>query len=156
MRRDGRITFSDIPCSSDAKPMALNVYTPSPGGGAGGQPDREIEQSLANGQKQRQAEALRNLRSRQKSEDEQRDDPDHGEQGKIPANVSAEMQSVTTRYQKEIESLNLETLHLAGKINTPCFGTENIPEVAMSSRVHTCRTSRTSPPGRLFLTQRIR
>ena len=28
--RNGQVTFSDIPCSSDAKPLPLNIYTPSP------------------------------------------------------------------------------------------------------------------------------
>ncbi|QDO75347.1 DUF4124 domain-containing protein [Aeromonas caviae] len=94
--RDGQITFSDIPCSSDAKPMALNVYTPSPEAvEQAANQTREIEQSLANGQKQRQAEALRTEieAKKQKMNNEMTQITENKARSR---NVSAEMQSVTT------------------------------------------------------------
>ena len=140
------------PCSSDAKPMALNVYTPRVWWSR--QPTRPGDRgkSLANGPETTcQAEALR-TETRPKAEDEQRDDPDHGEQGKI-LQCSAEMQSVTTRYQKRLESPGTRSsLPYPGKINTPCFRDRKYTEAAMSSRVHTCRISKTHTLGRLFLT----
>lgn len=58
--RNGRITFSDIPCSSDAKPLPLNIYTPPPEEVEKAiQQTRDIEESLANSQKQREQEAAR-------------------------------------------------------------------------------------------------
>lgn len=113
--RDGRITFSDIPCSSDAKPMALNVYNPSPEAvEQAANQTREIEQSLANGQKQRQAEALRTEieAKKQKMNNEMTQITENKARSR---NVSAEMQSVTTRYQKEIESLNQKLSTLQAK-----------------------------------------
>lgn len=113
--RDGQITFSDIPCSSDANPMALNVYTPSPEAvEQAANQTREIEQSLANGQKQRQAEALRTEieAKKQKMNNEMTQITENKARSR---NVSAEMQSVTTRYQKEIESLNQKLSTLQAK-----------------------------------------
>ena len=53
--RNGQVTFSDIPCSSDAKPLPLNIYTPSPEEvERATRQTREIEENLASGQKQRQ------------------------------------------------------------------------------------------------------
>lgn len=58
--RNGRITFSDIPCNSDAKPLPLNIYTPPPEEVEKAiKQTREIEESLANSQKQREQEAAR-------------------------------------------------------------------------------------------------
>mgnify|MGYP000084208794 CR=1 FL=1 len=58
--RNGQVTFSDIPCSSDAKPLPLNIYTPSPEEvERATRQTREIEENLASGQKQRQIDALR-------------------------------------------------------------------------------------------------
>ncbi|MFM4798262.1 DUF4124 domain-containing protein [Aeromonas caviae] len=104
--RDGQITFSDIPCSSDAKPMALNVYTPSPEAvEQAANQTREIEQSLANGQKQRQAEALRTEieAKKQKMNNEMTQITENKARSR---NVSAEMQSVTT--QGEIVNILLK------------------------------------------------
>ena len=112
---NGSITFSDIPCSSDAKPMVLNVYTPSPEAvEQAANQTREIEQSLANGQKQRQAEALRTEieAKKQKMNNEMTQITENKARSR---NVSAEMQSVTTRYQKEIESLNQKLSTLQAK-----------------------------------------
>ncbi|MGU5715694.1 DUF4124 domain-containing protein [Aeromonas taiwanensis] len=58
--RNGRITFSDIPCSSDAKPLPLHIYTPPPEEVEKAiKQTRDIEESLANSQKQREQEAAR-------------------------------------------------------------------------------------------------
>ena len=75
---------------------------------------REIEQSLANGQKQRQAEALRTEieAKKQKMNNEMTQITENKARSR---NVSAEMQSVTTRYQKEIESLNQKLSTLQAK-----------------------------------------
>ncbi len=113
--RDGRITFSDLPCCSDANPMALNVYSPAPEAveQAATQP-REIEQSLAHGHKLRQAVALRTEieAKKQKMNNEMTQITENKARSR---NVSAEMQSVTTRYQKEIESLNQKLSTLQAK-----------------------------------------
>ena len=58
--RDGQITFSDIPCSSDAKPLPLHIYTPPPEEVEKAiKQTRDIEESLANSLKQREQEAAR-------------------------------------------------------------------------------------------------
>ena len=58
--RNGRIIFSGIPCSSDAKPLPLNIYTPPPEEVEKAiQQTRDIEESLANSLKQREQEAAR-------------------------------------------------------------------------------------------------
>ena len=112
--RDGQITFSDIPAAATPNPWhSMSIPLPEAVEQAANQ-TREIEQSLANGQKQRQAEALRTEieAKKQKMNNEMTQITENKARS---CNVSAEMQSVTTRYQKEIESLNQKLSTLQAK-----------------------------------------
>ena len=99
-----RSPSATLPCSSDAKPMALQRLLPPPrGGGAGGQPDPgDREQSLAKTARNNAEPRRCASRSRPKSRRDQTEMTQITENKARSLNVSAEMQSVTTRYQKEI------------------------------------------------------
>ena len=102
---NGRVSFSDIPCSSDAKPLPLNIYTPSP---------EEIEENLASGQKQRQIDALRAEMETKKLQMNREIAGDNNEQRATTTETSdlegsvrsPGVQRVTRQYQNEMEALN--------------------------------------------------
>ena len=102
---NGRVSFSDIPCSSDAKPLPLNIYTPSP---------EEIEENLASGQKQRQIDALRAEMETKKQQMSREIAGDNNEQRATTTETSdlegsvrsPGVQRVTRQYQNEMEALN--------------------------------------------------
>ncbi|MEZ6955267.1 MULTISPECIES: DUF4124 domain-containing protein [unclassified Aeromonas] len=103
--RNGQVTFSDIPCSSDAKPLPLNIYTPSP---------EEIEENLASGQKQRQIDALRAEMETKKQQMNREIAGDNNEQRATTKETSdlegrvrsPRRQAVARQYQNEMEALN--------------------------------------------------
>lgn len=103
--RNGQVTFSDIPCSSDAKPLPLNIYTPSP---------EEIEENLASGQKQRQIDALRAEMETKKQQMSREIAGDNNEQRATTTETSdlegsvrsPRRQAVARQYQNEMEALN--------------------------------------------------
>ena len=122
------------PAAATPNPMALNVY-PSPGEvEQAANQTREIEQSPANGQKQRQAEALRTENRGQKAEDEQSEMTQITEnKSKIPQCLGSAVSHY--RYQKEIESLTRNSLPCRQN-KPPCFGTGNIPAANVVTGLH--------------------
>lgn len=122
---NGSVTFSDMPCGNDAKPMELNVYMPPAELVAkANKQTQDIEQNLAASKKKHQIEALH-------SEIETKKLKRDNELGmlrskkKLAANnlagatwensISAEMQAVTLRYQSEIDALNTQIAALQSK-----------------------------------------
>lgn len=113
--RNGQVTFSDIPCSSDAKPLPLNIYTPSPEEvERATRQTREIEENLASGQKQRQIDALRAEMETKKQQMNREIAGDNNEQRATTTETSdlegrvrsPGVQRVTRQYQNEMEALN--------------------------------------------------
>lgn len=113
--RNGQITFSDIPCSSDAKPLPLNIYTPSPEEvERATRQTREIEENLASSQKQRQIDALRAEMEAKKQQMNREIAGDNNEQRATTTETSdlegrmrsPGVQAVTRQYQNEMEALN--------------------------------------------------
>lgn len=111
--RNGQVTFSDIPCSSDAKPLPLNIYTPEEVERATRQ-TREIEENLASGQKQRQIDALRAEMGTKKQQMNREIAGDSNEQRATTTETSdlegrirsPRRQAVARQYQNEMEALN--------------------------------------------------
>lgn len=126
---NGKVTFSDIPCSSDAKPMEMGIYTPSAEMAAtANERTQAIEQNLATGKKQRQLEALRheietkkqkmnNALTMLRSQKAQTANRQYGdvEESTLPA----EMQSVKLRYQGEIDALNAQIAAIQAEGKNP-------------------------------------
>ncbi|WP_429167923.1 DUF4124 domain-containing protein [Aeromonas rivipollensis] len=113
--RNGQITFSDIPCSSDAKPLPLNIYTPSPEEvERATRQTREIEEKLASSQKQRQIDALRAEMEAKKQQMNPEIAGERNEQTRATTETSdlegrirtPRLQAVTRQYQNEMEALN--------------------------------------------------
>ncbi|WP_429090027.1 DUF4124 domain-containing protein [Aeromonas rivipollensis] len=113
--RNGQVTFSDIPCSSDAKPLPLNIYTPSPEEvERATRQTREIEENLASGQKQRQIDALRAEMETKKLQMNREIAGERNEQTRATTETSdlegrirsPGVQRVTRQYQNEMEALN--------------------------------------------------
>lgn len=113
--RNGQITFSDIPCSSDAKPLPLNIYTPSPEEvERATRQTREIEENLASSQKQRQIDALRAEMEAKKQQMNREIAGERNEQTRattVTSDLEGRMrspgvQAVTRQYQNEMEALN--------------------------------------------------
>ena len=113
--RNGQVTFSDIPCSGDAKPLPLNIYTPSPEEvERATRQTREIEENLASGQKQRQIDALRAEMETKKQQMSREIAGDNNEQRATTTETSdlegrirsPGVQRVTRQYQNEMEALN--------------------------------------------------
>lgn len=113
--RNGQVTFSDIPCSSDAKPLPLNIYTPSPEEvERATRQTREIEENLASGQKQRQIDALRAEMETKKQQMNREIAGDNNEQRATTTETSdlegsvrsPRRQAVARQYQNEMEALN--------------------------------------------------
>lgn len=106
---NGRVSFSDIPCSGDAKPMDLRVYTPPVEAVAeASKQTQEIEKNLADSQKQRQIATLR-------AEMEAKQQKMKGEIARFNGATTsqtgeprsaAEIQSLTRRHQSDMEALN--------------------------------------------------
>jgi len=122
---NGNITFSDIPCTNNAKPIEVNVYIPPEDIVAkANQQTQDIEQNLATSKKLRQIDTLQREIEIKKL---QRDNELRSLRDKkgLAANnlagatwensISAEMQSVTLRYQGEIEALNSQITALQPK-----------------------------------------
>lgn len=112
---NGQVTFSDIPCSSDAKPLPLNIYTPSPEEvERATRQTREIEENLASGQKQRQIDALRAEMETKKQQMSREIAGDNNEQRATTTETSdlegsvrsPRRQAVARQYQNEMEALN--------------------------------------------------
>lgn len=113
--RNGQITFSDIPCSSEAKPLPLNIYTPSPEEvERATRQTREIEENLASSQKQRQIDALRAEMEAKKQQMNREIAGERNEQTRATtetSNLEGKMrspgvQAVTRQYQNKMEALN--------------------------------------------------
>ncbi|MDU1145367.1 DUF4124 domain-containing protein [Aeromonas rivipollensis] len=113
--RNGQITFSDIPCSSEAKPLPLNIYTPSPEEvERATRQTREIEENLASSQKQRQIDALRAEMEAKKQQMNREIAGERNEQTRATTETSdlegrmrsPGVQAVTRQYQNEMEALN--------------------------------------------------
>ena len=113
--RNGQITFSDIPCSSEAKPLPLNIYTPSPEEvERATRQTREIEENLASSQKQRQIDALRAEMEAKKQQMNREIAGERNEQTATTTETSdlegrirsPGVQAVTRQYQNEMEALN--------------------------------------------------
>ncbi|MGY4106190.1 DUF4124 domain-containing protein [Aeromonas encheleia] len=110
---NGRVSFSDIPCAGDTKPMDLRVYTPPAEAVAeASKQTREIEKNLADSQKQRQIASLRaEMEAKQqqmKGEIARFNDQQAGattSQTGEPRSA-AEIQSLTRRHQSDMEALN--------------------------------------------------
>ena len=112
---NGRVSFSDIPCSGDAKPLPLNIYTPSPEEvERATRQTREIEENLASGQKQRQIDALRAEMETKKQQMNREIAGDNNEQRATTTETSdlegsvrsPRRQAVARQYQNEMEALN--------------------------------------------------
>lgn len=113
---NGSVTFSDIPCTGDSKPVPMNIFTPSAEEvETANKRTQQIEDNLATSKQQHQIEALRaEVASKQQQM--------NGDLGRLGSNQaqgesgqtdyigersrSAERQSITRRYQNEIEALN--------------------------------------------------
>ncbi len=112
---NGRVTFSDIPCSSDAKPLPLNIYTPSPEEvERATRQTQESEENLASGQKQRQIDALRAEMETKKLQMNREIAGERNEQTRATTETSdlegrvrsPRRQAVARQYQNEMEALN--------------------------------------------------
>ncbi|MNK73791.1 hypothetical protein D3C87_932900 [compost metagenome] len=112
---NGRVSFSDIPCSGDAKPMDLRVYTPPVEAVAeASKQTQEIEKNLADSQKQRQIDALRAEMETKKLQMNREIAGDNNEQRATTTETSdlegrvrsPRRQAVARQYQNEMEALN--------------------------------------------------
>ncbi|MGY3858755.1 DUF4124 domain-containing protein [Aeromonas intestinalis] len=113
---NGQVTFSDIPCAGNAKPMDLRIYTPPAEAVAQASKQTEaIEKDLAASQKQRQLATLR-------AEMEAKTQKMNGEITRYNAQLTgtaaseddnggarrsaAEIRDMSRRHQSEMEALN--------------------------------------------------
>lgn len=113
---NGHLSFSDIPCTGNAKPMDLRIYTPpAEAVTQASKQTQDLEKNLADSQKQRQIAALR-------AEMETKTQKMNGEitryndqlTGTTPSQnnergkprTAAEIQSLTRHHQSEMEALN--------------------------------------------------
>lgn len=112
---NGKVTFSDIPCSGDSRPVPMNIFTPSAEEvETANKRTRDIEANLAASAQQQQIEALRaEIASKQQqmsgdmSQLGNSQPPGASNQsGYVGVSRAAERQSITRRYQNEIEALN--------------------------------------------------
>lgn len=122
---NGTVHFSDIPCSGDAKPMDLRVYTPPAEAVAeASKQTQAIEKQLAESQSQRQLESLRAEAEAKKQKmnneitrynDQLRGTtPSQADDGKGPR-TAAEMKAATRHYQSDMEALNKQISTLQQK-----------------------------------------
>lgn len=113
---NGNVTFSDIPCSGDSKPVPMNIFTPSAEEvETANKRTQDIEENLATSKQQHQIEALRaeiESKKQQMNGDLSQLDSHkvQGESGQTDyigeRSRTAERQSITRRYQNEVEALN--------------------------------------------------
>lgn len=122
---NGKITFSDIPCTGDAKPMDLRIYTPPAEVVAeASKQTQAIEKDLATSQKQRQLEVLR-AEAEAKTLKMNNEITRYNEQltgttssqadGAGEKRSAAEIQAMTRRHQSEMEALNKQISTLQQK-----------------------------------------
>ncbi|MCH7372416.1 DUF4124 domain-containing protein [Aeromonas sp. MR16] len=122
---NGKITFSDIPCTGDAKPMDLRIYTPPAEVVAeASKQTQAIEKNLATSQKQRQLEVLR-AEAEAKTLKMNNEITRYNEQltgttssqadGAGEKRSAAEIQAMTRRHQSEMEALNKQISTLQQK-----------------------------------------
>jgi len=111
--RNGQVTFSDIPCTGDSKPVHMNIFTPSAEEvEQANKRTREIEENLASGQKQRQIEALRAEMEAKKQQMNREIAGDNGKQTGATTQTSdlegriRAPRAVARQYQNEMEALN--------------------------------------------------
>ncbi|WP_310598130.1 DUF4124 domain-containing protein [Aeromonas aquatica] len=122
---NGKVTFSDIPCTGDAKPMDLRIYTPPAEAVAeASKQTQAIEKDLATSQKQRQLEVLR-AEAEAKTLKMNNEITRYNEQltgttssqadGAGEKRSAAEIQAMTRRHQSEMEALNKQISTLQQK-----------------------------------------
>ncbi|MGY6037489.1 DUF4124 domain-containing protein [Aeromonas sp. AE23HZ002T15] len=113
---NGNVTFSDIPCAGNAKPMDLRIYTPPAEAVTQASKQTEaIEKDLAASQKQRQLAALR-AEAEAKTLKMNSEITRYNEQltgttgsqadGAGERRSAAEIQAMTRRHKSEMEALN--------------------------------------------------
>lgn len=113
---NGNVTFSDIPCAGNAKPMDLRIYTPPAEAVAqASQQTEAIEKDLAASQKQRQIAALQtemeartqkmNSEITRYNEQLTGTTPSQSE-GAGEKRTAAEIRDMSRRHQSEMEALN--------------------------------------------------
>ncbi|MCV3290864.1 DUF4124 domain-containing protein [Aeromonas media] len=110
--RNGNITFSDIPCTGDSKPVRMNVFIPSAEEvERANKRTRDIEENLASSRQQRQLEALRpemgakgqKMNPEMTRFSEGQSDSTTSETGETRR---LDVPVVTRQYQDEMEALN--------------------------------------------------
>lgn len=122
---NGKVTFSDIPCTGDAKPMDLRIYTPPAEAVAeASKQTQAIEKDLATSQKQRELAALQAeveaKKQKMNGEITKYNDqltgvtPSQTGDGKGPRSA-AEMKAATRQYQSDVEALNKQISTLQQK-----------------------------------------
>jgi len=118
----GKVTYSDIPCSKDAKPIDMNVFMPSHEDVAkANERTQSIEQQLSSSQKERQIAVLQSEIEEKKRKMNDELASFDSQQGQVApqrnrATEAARMQSMAKRYQEELATLNAELATLQGKI----------------------------------------
>ena len=110
--RNGNITFSDIPCTGDSKPVRMNVFIPSAEEAErANKRTRDIEENLASSRQQRQLEALhpemgakdQKMNPEMTRFSEGQSDSTTSETGETRR---LDVPAVTRQYQDEMEALN--------------------------------------------------
>ena len=110
--RDGQITFSDIPCTGDSKPVRMNVFIPSAEEvERANKRTRDIEENLVSSRQQRQLEALhpemgakdQKMNPEMTRFSEGQSDSTTSETGETRR---LDVPVVTRQYQDEMEALN--------------------------------------------------
>ncbi|GJA53293.1 hypothetical protein KAM348_07160 [Aeromonas caviae] len=122
---NGSVTFSDIPCTNNAKPIEVNVYIPPEDiVTKANQQTQDIEQGLATSKRLRQIDTLQREIETKKLKRDNELRALRTKKGLAANNlagatwensISAEMQAVTIRYQGEIDALNSQIAALQPK-----------------------------------------